>query len=108
MRRLLAAVLGTVVVVTAALPAAASGPLAPGWPNLDRGATTSHSRATYVVRRGDTLWAIARHHLAGDPSGADVGRAWPGWYRVNRHVIGSDPNLIRPGQRLRAPSAVAR
>jgi nucleoid-associated protein YgaU len=108
MRRLLAAVLGTGVVAISALPAAASGPSAPGWPNLDRGPTTSQSRATYVVHRGDTLWGIARRHLAGDPSGADVAKTWPRWYRANRHVIGSDPNLIRSGQRLHAPSAAAR
>ena len=108
MRRLLAALLGTGVVVMAALPAVASGPLAPGWPNLDRGTATHPQRATYVVRQGDTLWGIARHHLRGHPSGTDVARAWPGWYHANRAAIGADPNLIHPGQRLHAPSALSR
>lgn len=61
--------------------------------------------AFVVVRRGDTLWDIARRHLPAGASDAQVARAWPRWYAANRAVIGSDPALIRPGQRLRVPDA---
>jgi nucleoid-associated protein YgaU len=56
-------------------------------------ADTLHQREV-VVRPGDTLWAIA----GGRPE--QVRR----WYRTNRAVIGADPDLILPGQRLTAPS----
>lgn len=59
-----------------------------------------------VVRRGDTLWSIAAHHLGPDPSEAEVARAWPAWYAANREVVGDDPDLLRPGQVLRAPEGV--
>lgn len=58
---------------------------------------------TVVVRRGDSLWVIAARHLPARTGHAAVARAWPRWYAANRDVVGSDPDLIRPGQRLRAP-----
>ena len=51
---------------------------------------------SYVVFRGDSLWRIARTHLG-------AGRRWPEIYDRNRDVIGGNPNLIRPGQRLVLP-----
>ncbi len=48
----------------------------------------------YEVRRGDSLWSIAKDQL-GDPA------RWPQLYTLNRDVIGADPDLIRPGQLLR-------
>jgi nucleoid-associated protein YgaU len=57
----------------------------------------------YVVRRGDTLWAIAARHLPPTATVVDVDRSWREWWRANRGVIGSDPNLIRPGQELAQP-----
>ena len=56
-----------------------------------------------VVRRGDTLWAIAARHLGPDASAADVAREWPRWHAANRGVIGDDPDLVRPGMRLVPP-----
>jgi nucleoid-associated protein YgaU len=59
--------------------------------------------ATVVVHRGDTLWAIARDHLG--PAG-DVGTTAnevERWFEANRAVIGDDPDLIHPGQRLTPP-----
>ena len=54
----------------------------------DRGATR---RGGYVVREGDTLGRIAAAH----------GTNWQRLYAVNKAVIGDDPDLILPGQRLR-------
>ncbi|MFD0546516.1 LysM peptidoglycan-binding domain-containing protein [Streptomyces mexicanus] len=42
------------------------------------------------MRPGDTLSGIAGAH----------GESWSSLYRRNRTVIGGDPNLITPGQRL--------
>jgi hypothetical protein len=59
--------------------------------------------ATVVVRPGDTLWDIARRHLPGTASSAEIAAAWPRWYAANRAAIGPDPALLRPGTRLRSP-----
>ncbi|MFG3204692.1 transglycosylase family protein [Streptomyces sp. NPDC048192] len=52
----------------------------------------SESRGTgdYTVREGDTLSTIAARH----------GTTWQRIYAANKKVIGDDPNLIVPGQRL--------
>jgi resuscitation-promoting factor RpfA len=57
-----------------------------------------------VVRPGDSLWAIAARHLGPDPPDAAVAASWPRWYQRNRAVVGPDPDLLRPGQRLVAPT----
>ena len=57
-----------------------------------------------VVRRGDSLWDIAARHLGPDASAADVAVEWPRWHQANRHVIGADPDLLIPGQRLVPPA----
>ncbi|MEU6369671.1 transglycosylase family protein [Streptomyces sp. NPDC046931] len=48
------------------------------------------SRGDYTVRSGDTLSGIAERH----------GTSWQRLYARNRAVIGADPDLIVPGQRL--------
>jgi hypothetical protein len=58
---------------------------------------------TVVVRAGDTLWAIAQQHLAPRADDDAVGRACSRLFELNRAVIGDDPDLIHPGQRLRLP-----
>ncbi|MEU6807222.1 transglycosylase family protein [Streptomyces neyagawaensis] len=50
----------------------------------------SASRGDYTVRRGDTLSGIA----------ARQGTTWRKIYAANKAVIGADPGLIVPGQRL--------
>ena len=63
----------------------------------------------HVVRPGESLWSIAAHALASagrDTSAPSVAAAWPAWYRANEAVIGSDPDLIRPGQVLTTPLAL--
>lgn len=49
----------------------------------------------YVVQKGDTLSKIAREHY-GDPM------LYPKIFEANRDIL-SDPNRIKPGQRLRIP-----
>jgi len=50
-----------------------------------------------AVVQGDTLSAIAERYLN------DMAR-WPEIYRLNRDVIGPNPNRIRPGQELLLPA----
>lgn len=76
------------------------------------GATTSPppsatSRGDVVVRAGDSLWSIASRHLGPGASAQATAIAWHQWYAANRHVVGDDPDLIFPGQRLRQPANAA-
>jgi nucleoid-associated protein YgaU len=65
------------------------------------------STDTYVVVTGDSLWRIAASVLRsggdGQPSNAEIARFWPVIYAANRALIGDNPNLIFPGQRLLIP-----
>jgi nucleoid-associated protein YgaU len=63
-----------------------------------------HVQHPVVVRRGDTLWAIARAQLGSRADVASIAGAVGRWHHANRHVIGPDPDLIHPGQRLTPPS----
>lgn len=64
---------------------------------------SSDGEEAIVVKRGDTLWSIAAAALGPFATDVEVAQAWPQWYRTNRFVIGSDPNVILPGQVLHAP-----
>lgn len=67
-------------------------------------APTSHpAGSAVVVTRGDTLWGIAARHLDAGADVAAVAREWPRWFAANRQVIGANPNLLLPGQRLAEP-----
>jgi hypothetical protein len=85
--------------------------LAPGWApgpmptRAARPATATAGSTPVVVQRGDSLWSIARQHLGPAATDAEVALAWPRWYATNRDVVGPDPNLLRPGQLLRAPGS---
>ena len=48
---------------------------------------------THTVESGDTLSAIGQRH----------GVAWREIYEANKDVIGDNPDLIKPGQKLRIP-----
>lgn len=58
---------------------------------------------TVTVAPGDSLWSIAAEHLPPDTAATRIDASWREWYRVNREVIGGDPNVIRPGQTLLVP-----
>ena len=60
-----------------------------------KSSTTVAARGTYVVRSGDTLSRIA--------SRKDVRGGWKSLYAKNRGAVGSNPNVIRVGQRLALP-----
>ena len=60
-------------------------------------------QSTVVVQRGDTLWAIARARLGSSADVAATAHAVDRWHAANREVIGADPDLIHPGQRLDPP-----
>lgn len=47
----------------------------------------------YIVQPGDTLWGIAKRQTGS-------GQNWHDLYAQNKSVVGSNPNLIFPGQRL--------
>ena len=50
----------------------------------------------YVVKKGDTLSHIALKYLGS-------ANKWPDIYNKNKKVIGSNPHLIKPNQRLVIP-----
>ncbi len=64
---------------------------------------------TVFVTTGDSLWLIAtkalRTHLGREPLNGEIAEYWRMIYAVvaNHKVIGSDPDLIRPGQELVLP-----
>ena len=53
---------------------------------------------TYTVRPGDSLSKIAKS-LMGDA------KKWRVLYEANKDVVGSNPDLIQPGQVLKIPKA---
>ncbi|QYJ02492.1 hypothetical protein KUV85_09080 [Nocardioides panacisoli] len=87
-----------------------------GLPLPDRatsGAATTRTasrpdEAVHVVRRGDHLWGIASARLPGDATDARIAGHVRDIHEHNREVIGPDPDLVLPGQRLRLPPAPGR
>lgn len=55
------------------------------------GALHADSTVTYTIKTGDTLSGIAAWFKL---------RGYSGLYAANRATIGSDPDLIRPGERI--------
>ena len=62
--------------------------------NKDNTSNKTPYKDTYTVKRGDTLSGIA----------AIYGLNYKRIYAVNKDVIGSDPNLIKPGMKLKIPA----
>ncbi|MER5727711.1 LysM peptidoglycan-binding domain-containing protein [Streptomyces sp. NPDC002138] len=54
-------------------------------------------KRTYTVRPGDSLSAIARRELGNEAR-------WRELYAMNKGVVGSNPDLIRPGMVLTLPN----
>ncbi|WP_128436914.1 transglycosylase family protein [Streptomyces cyaneus] len=86
---------GSAPAASAAGSASSSTKAAPSTPAQAPERSSGHpnrgsSRGDYTVREGDTLSGIAARH----------GTTWQRLYAANRSVIGADPHLIVPGQRL--------
>ncbi|WP_432479376.1 LysM peptidoglycan-binding domain-containing protein [Nocardioides sp. GXQ0305] len=62
---------------------------------------------TVRVQRGDTLWDLAAADLPDRAPLAAVDERWRVIHAANREVVGDDPDLILPGQRLRLPPSPA-
>ncbi|HEX8906428.1 MAG TPA: LysM peptidoglycan-binding domain-containing protein, partial [Longimicrobiaceae bacterium] len=77
--------------LVAAATLAAAGPLAAQRDTVPEG-------RVHVVRRGDTLWDLARQYLS-DPF------LWPEIFRLNTDVV-RDPRWIYPNERLVLPVGV--
>jgi murein DD-endopeptidase MepM/ murein hydrolase activator NlpD len=83
-----------------ALPLAFAGHAAAAEPAKAPAAAKTATVRHYTVVHGDTLAKIAaRRHVVG---------GWHKLYQVNKKVIGGNPNLIRPGERLVLPAPAAK
>jgi LysM repeat protein len=67
------------------------------------GAAYDVPRQRVQVEPGDSLWRIAERRPGQRASSQEVARLVERTYRANRRVIGPDPDLIFPGQRLEVP-----
>lgn len=67
------------------------------------GARAPAGRERVVVGPGDTLWDLAAQQLPRTASDQQIAAAWPTWWSANRELIGDDPDLLLPGQRLLPP-----
>lgn len=80
----------------------------PDRPMSQRPISIAVTTGTYTVKSGDTLWAIASRDLDPTTSPNIVAAEMKRWYATNRSVIGPDPNLILPGQKLTQPTKDSR
>jgi nucleoid-associated protein YgaU len=97
-------------VVSSRMPDNATSGSALDWPGLapEHHHHTAKPKAAaeqVVVQPGDTLWSIAARRLGPNASGGAITAAWHAWYSANKGVIGPNPGLIKPGQRLTPPAA---
>ena len=83
-------------------PVADPGILAPQPVRASQDAPAAGQEVTVLA--GDTLWDIAARHLGVAASDVDVALHWPRWYEANKAQIGENPDVLLPGQILRAPS----
>ncbi len=67
----------------------------------DLSATGVHEGAPHlVVETGDSLWSIARERLRPDATPEQIGNEVERIVELNRNLLGSNPDLILPGQEL--------
>ncbi|WP_371164314.1 hypothetical protein ABYF32_00905 [Buchananella felis] len=92
--------LSPVSAVATSPASAASATAAPGLVTPLESAARVH-----LVAPGESLWSISAELLPG-ASDAQIDEAWRAIYAFNRAQIGSDPNLILPGQHLVIPDGV--
>ncbi len=115
-RRVVLAACGVALAGGLAQPSYAGGPQAhhphvhhrpsvlSGLPLPDRAVVPPPAaRRTARVRPGDTLWSLAARDLPPGSPDALVAARWHAIYAANRALIGPDPDVITPGQRLRLP-----
>jgi LysM repeat protein len=69
--------------------------------NRGADATPTH---TVVVRPGDSLWSISEEHLGPDATPRQIAGEVERIYALNQNQIGSDPDLIFPGQKFLLPT----
>ena len=87
---------------TWSVPAIAQTPAAPEpstkkpWPTLTA-VTAAADEVTHVVKKGDTLWDLAKAYLK-DPF------RWPDVFRRNTDIV-ENPHWIYPGETIRIPSS---
>ncbi len=75
----------------AAQPAApAAQPAAPAQQEAPAASSSSSTGSSYTVESGDTLFKIAQR----------ANTTWQNLYAANKKVVGSNPNVIFPGQHL--------
>ena len=95
----------SVALVTGSLDRATAGPL--DWPTSTTTAGAAAPPAgrapTVTVRPGDSLWRLAQEQLPAGAPAAAVAAQWPRWWSANRALLGDDPDLLHPGQRLVVP-----
>lgn len=70
-------------------------------------AATKHPPQQVTLHAGDTLWGIAAAQLGPAADRAAIQVQWHRIYAANRAVIGTDPDLVHPGQHLRLPAPLA-
>lgn len=63
---------------------------------LPGGDGATNIASDYTVKPGDNLWDISKEHLGG-------GQHWGDLYKENASTIGSNPDLIHPGDKLHMP-----
>jgi nucleoid-associated protein YgaU len=86
-------------------PAEHPRPVVTGLPLPDL--PTTKAASTVTVQPGDSLWSIARSELLPNARAAAVATRASRLYADNRRTIGTDPDLIFPGQQLHAPGGVS-
>jgi nucleoid-associated protein YgaU len=94
-----------VVVGPVAKPPVAKPPVA----GPQQGGTVAKKDYTFKVARGDTLWQYTVSVLKSNgrsTSNANVVALVAKLYAHNKGVVGSDPNLIRPGQTIVWPTGL--